>query len=351
MVSIVGYHNHRLKQLTIPELFILRSSPEFDEWNVWVDLSVPSEEEEETILIHLFLFHHLAVEDCQRERIEPEQGDHFPKVEDYDEYLFVIFNPVDIPTEARLPRSDDEDEDEALERRVKFTFRTRQINAFLGPNYIVTHHYEPSPSIESTQQLCTKNPNLMSRGPDYLFHVVIDQIVDQYAPVMEHFDDVLEDVETEVLSTNNSSLLVEILSLKKDIQRLKRITTYQREILSRLARGEFRLVSLEEMAYYRNVYDHLVRIVDIVESYKDVISGLVEAHLSVTSNRMNSIMKVLTMMSTIFMPMTLISGIYGMNFDVMPELRWKYGYLVAIGLMSTVATVFIIYFKRKGWFD
>jgi magnesium transporter len=350
MVTIVGYHNHRLKQLSIPELFILRSSPEFDEWNVWVDLSVPSEEEEETMLIHLFLFHHLAVEDCQRERVEPEQGDHFPKVEDYDDYLFVIFNPVDIPVEARVQGSED-DEDEALKRRVKFTFRTRQINAFLGPNYIVTHHYEPSPSIESTQQLCTKNPNLLSRGPDYLFHVVIDQIVDQYAPVMEHFDDVLEDVEAEVLSTNQSSLLIDILSLKKDIQRLKRITTYQREILNRLARGEFRLVSLEEMAYYRNVYDHLVRIVDVVESYKDLISGLVEAHLSVNSNRMNSIMKVLTMMSTIILPMTLITGIYGMNFDYMPELRWKYGYLIAIGLMSMVGTVFIVYFKRKGWFD
>jgi magnesium transporter len=351
MISILGYHNNRLKQLTIPELFILRSSPEFDDWNIWVDLSTPSEEEEETILIHLFLFHHLAVEDCQRERLNPEQGDHFPKVEDYENYLFVIFNPVDIPTEARALQYEEEDEEEARARRLRFTFRTQQINSFLGANYIVTHHYEPSPSIESTQQLCEKNPNLLSRGPDYLFHVVIDQIVDQYAPVMEHFDDVLEDVESEVLSSNRTTLLVEILSLKKDIQRLKRITTYQREILSRLARGEFRLISLEEMAYYRNVYDHLVRIVDIVESYKDVIAGMVDAHLSVTSNRMNAIMKVLTMMSTFFMPLTLITGLYGMNFEFMPELRWKYGYLFAIGMMASVATVFVIYFKRKGWFD
>lgn len=351
MISILGYHGHRMKTLTIPELFMLRASPEFDEWTIWVDLTNPTEEEEETILIHLFLFHHLAVEDCQRERLEPEQGDHFPKVEDYSDYLYVIFNPVDIPPEARSRPTVDEDEDEARSRRLRFTFRTRQINAFLGPNYILTHHYEHSPSVEAAQQLCMKNPNLLSRGPDYLFHIIIDQIVDQYTPVMEHFDDVLEEVEEEVLSSNRSTLLVEILKLKKDIQRLKRITTYQREILSRLARGEFRLVSLEEMAYYRNVYDHLVRIVDIVESYKDVISGLVEAHLSVNSNRMNAIMKVLTMMSTFFMPLTLITGIYGMNFEYMPELSWKYGYLFALSIMACVATIFLVYFKRKGWFE
>ncbi len=347
MITILGYHNNRLKTLTIPELFVLHSSPEFDNWNIWVDLNNPTEEEEETILIHLFLFHHLAVEDCQRERLEPEEGDHFPKVEDYEDYLFVIFNPVDI-LPAQMIGAAAQDDDAPS---VRLAFRTRQINTFVGANFLVTHHYESSNAIDYTRQLTQKNHNVLGRGPDYLFHVIIDQIVDQYSPVMEYFDEMIEEVEEKVLASNQSSLLIEILSLKKSIQRLKRITTYQREILNRLARGEFRLISIEEMAYYRNVYDHLVRITDLAESYKDLISGLVEAHLSVTSNRMNSIMKVLTMVSTILMPMTLISGIYGMNFDVMPELRWKYGYLITLGLMACVATTFLMYFKRKGWFE
>jgi magnesium transporter len=347
MITILGYHNTKIKHLTIAELFVLRNTPEFDRWNIWVDLTNPSEEEEETILIHLFLFHHLAVEDCQRERLEPEQGDHFPKVEDYGEYLYVIFNPVDIPLGVKLHKNDDNDVEPAL----NINFRTRQINAFLGANYIVTHHYEGSPAVDYTLQLCAKNPQILSRGPDYIFHIVIDQIVDQYAPVMEHFDDVLEEAETRILNSSSSSLLMEILSLKKSMQRFKRITTYQREILSRLARGEFRLISLEEQAYYRNVYDHLVRIADMAETYRDIINGLVDAHLSVTSNRMNSIMKALTMVSAILLPMTLITGIYGMNFDHMPELRWKYGYAFALTMMGCVASLFLWFFKRQGWFD
>lgn len=154
-----------------------------------------------------------------------------------------------------------------------------------------------------------------------------------------------------MMASNSSDLLVQILRLKKSMQRFKRITTYQREILSRLARGEFELVSTEEMAYYRNVYDHLVRIVDVSESYRDIINGLVDAHLSVTSNRMNSIMKVLTMMSTIFLPLTLITGVYGMNFDIMPELRWKYGYFFVLAMLVAVGGGMLMYFRKKGWLD
>ncbi len=348
MVTIVGHNNGKLKQLTIRELCILQTEPDFKDWTVWVDLNNPTEQEEETVLIQMFLFHHLAVEDCQRERVQPEEGDHFPKVEDYSDYLYVIFNPVDIPLGARIHASNDDDEEDPP---LSINFRTRQLNAFLGENYIVTHHYEPSMAVEYTMQLCWKNQNILGRGPDYLFHIIIDQIVDHYAPVMEYFDDVLEEAENRVMATNSSDLLVQILRLKKSMQRFKRITTYQREILSRLARGEFELVSTEEMAYYRNVYDHLVRIVDVAESYRDIINGLVDAHLSVTSNRMNSIMKVLTMMSTIFLPLTLITGLYGMNFDVMPELRWKYGYFFVLALLVTVAGGMLLYFRKKGWLD
>jgi magnesium transporter len=347
MVTILAHHNGKLKQLTIRELCILQAAPDFEEWTVWVDMTNPTEQEEETVLIQMFLFHHLAVEDCQRERLQPEEGDHFPKVEDYQNYLYIIFNPVDTPLGAHIHMTEDDDEEPPL----SINFRTRQLNAFLGLNYIVTHHYEPSIAADYTAQLCWKNQAILGRGPDYLFHIIIDQIVDQYAPVMEYFDDVLEEAESRVLASNSSTLLVEILGLKKAMQRFKRITMYQREILSRLARGEFELVSTEEMLYYRNVHDHLVRIVDVSESYRDIINGLVDAHLSVTSNRMNSIMKVLTMMSTIFLPLTLITGLYGMNFDYMPELRMKYGYFGVLGGLVLVASTMLLYFRKKGWLD
>ncbi|MCS6809236.1 MAG: magnesium/cobalt transporter CorA [Bacteroidota bacterium] len=347
MVTILGHNNGKLKQLTMRELCILLSEPDFRDWTIWVDMTNPTEQEEETVLIQMFLFHHLAVEDCQRERIQPEEGDHFPKVEDYGEYLYVIFNPIDIPLGARIHAMDESEEEPPL----SINFRTRQLNTFLGENYIVTHHYEPSIPVEYTMQLCWKNNNILGRGPDYLFHIIIDQIVDQYAPVMEYFDDVLEEAETRVINSQSSDLLVQILRLKKSMQRFKRITTYQREILSRLARGEFGLISMEEMAYYRNVYDHLVRIVDVAESYRDIINGLVDAYLSVTSNRTNSIMKVLTMMSTIFLPLTLITGIYGMNFEYLPELKWQYGYFMVLGLLALVAGGMLLFFRKKGWLD
>ncbi|MFY7998606.1 MAG: magnesium/cobalt transporter CorA [Candidatus Kapaibacteriota bacterium] len=346
MVTIIGHNNGKLKQLTIRELCILQTDADFKDWTVWVDMTNPTEQEEETVLIQMFLFHHLAVEDCQRERVQPEEGDHFPKVEDYGDYLYIIFNPVDIPLGALIHANEDGEEPP-----LSINFRTRQLNAFLGENFIVTHHYEPSSAVDYTMQMCWKNQSILGRGPDYLFHIIIDQIVDHYTPVMEYFDDVLEEAENRIMASDSSDLLVQILRLKKSMQRFKRITTYQREILSRLARGEFELVSTEEMVYYRNVHDHLVRIVDVSESYRDIINGLVDAHLSVTSNRMNSIMKVLTMLSTIFLPMTLITGVYGMNFDNLPELKWKYGYFLVLGLLVSVATGMMIFFKKKGWLD
>ncbi|TAE31918.1 MAG: magnesium and cobalt transport protein CorA [Candidatus Kapaibacterium sp.] len=347
MVTILAHNNGKIKNLTISELCVMQSQADFHDWTIWVDMTNPTESEEETVLIQMFLFHHLAVEDCQRERIQPEQGDHFPKVEDYNDYLYIIFNPVDIPLGARIHAISDDDEEPPL----SINFRTRQLNAFLGLNYIVTHHYEPSIAVEYTLQMCWKNQAILGRGPDYLFHIVVDQIVDQYTPVMEYFDEVLEEAENRILANNNSELLIQILGLKKAMQRFKRITTYQREILSRLARGEFELVSIEEMVYYRNVHDHLVRIVDVAESYRDIINGLVDAHLSVMSNRMNQVMKVLTMMSTVFLPLTLITGVYGMNFEFMPELHWKYGYLMVWVTLGTVFSSMLFFFKRKGWLD
>jgi magnesium transporter len=348
MVSIYDFWQNRIRELTLPELLLLKQSPEFKDHIVWVDLCNPTEVEEELVLIQLFLFHPLAVEDCQRERLEPDQGDHFPKVEEYDDFLYVIFNPIDPPTQSV---SDFGEGFLGNEEKITIDFRTRQVNAFIGKNFIVTHHYEPSRSIDHTRRIIQKNPQTLGRGPDYLYHFVIDQIVDGYNPTLEYFEDLLEEMETNIFDNPRPALLSQILSIKKAIQRLKRITTYQREMLYRLSRGEFRLITMEETVYYRNVHDHLVRITDVVESYRDLVNSLVDAHLSVTSNRLNNVMKVLTMMSTFFLPLTFITGIYGMNFDNMPELRWQHGYYAVIGLIISVSGGMALWFRRKGWLE
>lgn len=345
MTTIFASIEGKTRQISIQELFILRNQPNFNTVVLWVDLENPNEQEEETLLINFFLFHHLAVEDCQRERIKPKAGDHYPKVEDYYDYLYVIFNPVEPPVElsAELEHSD--------ERYVSVQFPTRQMNAFLGKNFLVTHHYEFSPAIRYVKELCIKNPMMLQRGPDYLFHIIIDGIVDNYTPVIDYFDARLDELEAGIFEDFQAIMLSKILELKKGIVRLRRVTTYQREILNRLSRGEFTLISNEEMIYYRNVYDHLVRITDLVESYRENVSGLLEAYLSVNSNRMNQVMKVLTVISTIFLPLTFISSIYGMNFHFMPELEWKYGYEFIWLIIVLIGLSMMMYFRRKGWLD
>lgn len=345
MTTIFCLTDGKMRQLTIPELFMLRNDQSFERSTIWVDLENPTEQEEETLLIHFFLFHHLAVEDCQRERIEPKTGDHYPKAEDYHDYLYVIFNPVERPIELS------EDLETGDNKYISVQFPTRQLNAFLGRKYLVTHHYEVSPAIRYVKELCLKNPMMLQRGPDYLFHNIIDGIVDNYTPVIEYFDTRLDELEASVFEDYQTVTLSKILELKKGIVRLRRITTYQREILNRLSRGEFPLVSAEEMVYYRNVYDHLVRIADLVESYRENVSGLLEAYLSVNSNRMNQVMKVLTVISTIFLPLTFISSIYGMNFHNMPELDWHYGYYFIWLVIGIIGFGMMYFFRKKGWLE
>jgi magnesium transporter len=345
MVTISAFLDGKVRLLSIPELFMFRNTIEFQRAVIWIDLDNPTPEEEETLLIHFFLFHHLAVEDCQRERLLPQTGDHYPKVEDYHDYIFVIFNPVERPVEEI---SDTEEEES---RMVCVHFPTRQVNAFLGKAFLVTHHYEPSRAIRYVQEFVQKNPQTLGRGPDYIFHVIIDEIVDNYTPVIEYFDDQLDILEQSIFENYQSVTLSRILSLKKGIVRLRKITTYQREILNRLSRGEFPLISSDEMLYYRNVYDHLVRIADLVESYRENVAGLLEAYLSVNSNKMNQVMKVLTVISTIFLPLTFLSSIYGMNFHHMPELDWEYGYFALWAVLLIIAGSMMYLFKSKGWLD
>jgi len=332
MVSIYHYTDNIVRKLNIKELgHCLRQSDGI----LWVDLENPDEAEEETLLVALFDFHPLSVEDAQRGR---KEDGHLPKVEDFGEYLFVILNPVDVerPGENGV-------QDAGVE------IRTCQLSAYLSKRTLVTHHYKPLRSINSVVQFLGKNPQVLSRGPDYVFHLIIDDIVDSYSPILDGLDTAVDALEMEVFKMPTQRSMVRILQLKRTIMTIRRIAVYQREMLSRLSRGEFSLIRPDEMVYYRNVYDHLVRMTDLAESYRDVLTGLLDAYLSVTSNKLSQVMKVLTIISTIFLPLSFITGFFGMNFRYLPGAEWDYGVMVVALFMLAVGLGMLWIFRRNKW--
>jgi len=290
--------------------------------SVWVDLETPTEEETQ-ILSSIFNFHPLAIEDCIAES-------HLPKLDDFDDYLFLVLHG------AR--RGD-----------APGTFKAVELNFFLGKRYLVTYHQQLSRSINRTKERCLKNSLAISRGMDFLLYEILDSAVDNYFPILDDFDEVLDELEREVTASPSKETLDRIFSLKRDGMSLRRVTSPQREILNRLSRDPFAVVNKRTAIYFRDVYDHLVRINDLAESYKDLTTGLLEAYISMVSNRLNEIVKVLTALTVVFMPLTVITGIYGMNFKNMPELEWRYGYPATIGAMVTIAVMMLWFFRRKKW--
>lgn len=291
---------------------------------LWVDLEDPNEDES-AILWEVFEFHSLAIEDCIAAMIQR------PKVEDYGDYLFAVFHGVQFSPEESL-------------------IATHEIDLFLGENYLVTFHYASSRSVRSVREKCRKGEKVIDRGVDYLLHEILDSLVEHYAPAIERLDDRLESVEEEIFCTPDKKTLNDIFDLKKDILSVRRVLHPQREVLNRLIRGEFRQISRENIPFFRDVFDRLYRMSEFLDTYRDTITGIFDAYTSVVSNRMNEIMKVLTLFATIMLPLTLITGIYGMNFEFIPELHWKYGYFFALGLMAFVAGGLLTYFRKKKWF-
>ena len=291
---------------------------------IWVDMDSPTEVDEH-VLLNVFNFHPLTVEDCRENR-------HYPKVEEFPGYIYFIVHGVTSDTSPDR-------------------FNTIELDGFLGSNYVITYHHASFRSIHNVKQLLRTSPIACQRGPAFLLHQILDQVVDFYSPVLDDFDDRIDQLEDEIFSLKkpNNVILSQIMDLKRSVLRLRRISTKQMDILLRMSRGEFVLIPDEMRPFYRDVYDHLVRVVDLAESYRDLISGSLEAYLSVVSNRMNEIMKVLTIFSAIMLPLTFIAGVYGMNFDNMPELHSRYGYYGTLAVMGVVAVGMLIFFWRRGW--
>jgi magnesium transporter len=306
---------------------------------VWIDLEDPTEDEERRVFQELFPVHELTREDITRLRRHPNEPPHFPKVEEFAHYLFIVTNPLAPDVAERMERGDDIGGDAPC---------ATQLSAVLTDRLLITHHYRPLASVRQTREYLNRHEAEAGRGPAYLLQLLLDAAVDEYAPVLDRFDDALDEAEVEVLGRPTPALLPELLRLKRRIIVLRKTLVYEREVLARLARDEFKLIGAHETAYYRNVYDHLVRFTELLESSREMATDLMQTHLAATSNRLNEIMKVLTMISTVILPMTLIAGIYGMNFKL-PEYEWTHGYAFALGLMALTGVGSFLFFRWKKW--
>lgn len=315
----------------IPSLPPSGQIPSEEIW--WLDLEDPSAEEEELVLQRFLSLHPLTVEDFTRPKRESHAVPHLPKVEEFPEYLFVVTNPL-----AAHP-------DDLAEPCASV-----QLSAVITPQLLLTHHYHVLPAINTVKQFLFRHAEQVGRGPDYLFHLVLDQMVDEYAPELDRIGERLDEIETEVFLSPSAAMLTELIRLKRRVLGLRKTLILEREVLARLVRGEFELVNEREMAYYRNVYDHLVRYTELIEGAREMVSDLMQSHLAAVSNKLNGIMKALGMVSTVILPMTLISSIYGMNFTHMPELAWPLGYPMALLLMVASAVFAVSFFYWKKWF-
>ena len=294
----------------------------------WLNIDTPTAQDRE-LLLNVFHFHELAVEDAMASR-------HHPKVEGYDGFLYLILHGVG-GQKSDTPKEEEE-------------FETRDIDFFLGRNYLVTVHTTPSPSIEAEQVVCARHPDVLGEGPAALMHRIIDNLVDRYRPTVDAFEECLSELEEDVFKRPQRNPMRAILTLKAEVNVLRRVALPQRDAIGRLARREFPEIS-DKMAYrFRDVYDHLVRITDEAGFFQDRVTGLIDAYLSSQSNRMNQVMKVLTVISTIFMPLTVLTSMYGMNVTL-PHLPggadaqfwWIFGMMLAItGVMLWV-------FRRLDW--
>ncbi len=290
---------------------------------LWLDIQ-DIDDNDIDLLTGVFNIHPLTIEDCIMVNSRP-------KVENFKDYLYLIMFSLDC--------------NDKNSNKIKLG----EIDFCLGKNFLITSHSDPIASLAVNKERIAKDSPIIKNGADFLSYAIIDSIVDSYFPVINGFDEAVDQMSDELFKDPTNQTLKKIYSLKNEIIHLRRTIGPQADVISLLARGDYQQVTPANAIYFRNIYDSLIRINDIVGTSRDIITGAMEAYVSVVSNRLNEIMKTLTVISTIVMPLTLIASIYGMNFKHMPEIGHRFGYPGVLLVMACITIIMLIYFKRRKW--
>ena len=327
VIHVISYGSDKIEERTVenveelPEL--LERSPV-----TWVNVAGLGDAATLERLREMLGIHPLVMEDV----VNVHQR---PKVDHYDVCLFIV---------SRMPVSDGE-------------LPTRQISLFLKKRQLVTFQEEPKDCLDPVRErIRRKRGRIRALGPDYLAYALIDAVVDAFFPAIEDYADRLEKLEDDLLGAASESVLSRILEIRHELAGLRRVIAPMRDALANLYGDDVEFVGDEVRVYLRDCYDHTLQLIDVIETYREVAGGLLEVYVSAMSQRTNEVMRVLTIIATIFMPLTFIAGIYGMNFNPersplnMPELNWYYGYPFSLGLMALTTLALLYYFKKKKWF-
>jgi len=313
---------------SIPTLFAALRDPSA---TFWLDMVKPTDEEY-AILDDVFGFHPLAIEDS----IQYSQR---PKIESYQHvgdacnvgYFYMVFHGPDLET-------------------FREKLRTKEVDLFVSERYLVTIHEEAFHTIDEILQRATTDARVvLDLGIDMLLHNIMDHITDAYMPILDYLGDELDTIEEKALKEPTPEVLVQISEKKRELLNLRRIVGPQREVVAMLTRGEVPFIRMETRAYFRDVQDHLVRTVETVELYRDLVLGSRDIYLSSISNNLNQIMKTLTIISVIALPMTVVTSFFGMNFEVLPGIHSWQGFAIAMGLMIGLEVYLFWLFKKKKW--
>jgi len=289
---------------------------------VWLDITGP--DDRDVALLHeQFGFHPLAIEDATRSHERP-------KVDAYGQFYFIVFYTARYNPEVT---------------EIEF----EPLHLFIGANYLVTVHARPIRQIADTVARWQMPNSPLGHKVSALVYALLDSIVDEYFPLMDQVADRIEELEDTIFQHFDESAIQTIFSLKSDLLRLRHIVAPERDVLNVLLRRDLPVFRPDEAMYLQDIYDHIVRVTDNVDTYRDLLSSALDSYLSLQSNNLNQIMKLLTMASIVLMSNALVAGIYGMNFRFMPELNWQWGYPFALGLMAVISVILFIYFRIKRW--
>jgi magnesium transporter len=299
---------------------------------LWVDLEAPTPQESKFILEEIFHFHPLSIEDSLSDSPTPKVEEYTPKEGDlFNPYLYMLIHAVDYS-------------------RKDGVFATRELNFFLGKNFLVTYHAVPLRGVQSTADQCLHSTVHIARAPDRVAYTLLDGIVDNYKPALQELSMEIADLEDQAVRHHSKETLNKIIQVKREVMHLRRIIGPQREVLARFAHGEFKLIRPHLVPYYRDVYDALFHISERAQSYYDSLTGILQVYLNMSSNQTGEVVKLLTLITVITTPLTVVGTWYGMNFANMPEVHYRHSYWIILGLTAGTTLLTFYYFKRKHWF-